>query len=128
MTVKRKQPATPTLAVTPEPDDTADGGATPDAPEQDDAPDPVPDVTVVIPDELDAAPATPAPAPAAAGGSAAVYASSYGTWVVPAPAAATDAPVGSSGFYMGIKLGVNTTPGVYAMLGTTEPREGWPAK
>lgn len=98
------------------------------------------DVTVDIPDVLDDAPAAPAAAGGGAGGGTPpagpvaapraagdAYSSSYGTWVVPAPAAAATAPVGSSGYFMGIRTGVDTTPGVYAMLGTSAPRAGWPA-
>ena len=42
---------------------------------------------------------------------------SFATTVVPAPAAATAAPKGSSGYYLGIQLGVETKAQHDARLG-----------
>jgi len=104
------------------------------------------DVTVIIPDEMEAtggaAPAAaPAPAPAAApapapaaGGTTPGGAlnagdpTGYAAWVVPAPVAAAVAPVGSSGYYMGIQAGVDPKAAPYAAwLGTDAPSASWPA-
>jgi len=130
MATKKTAAAKVAATVSPEPDTHEEGGAAPAAPVEDapqeDAPD---DVTVIIPDEMEAAPA-PAPAPAATtpgGGLNAGDPTGYAAWVVPAPVAAAVAPVGSSGYYMGIKVGVDTKTGPFAgWLGTAGPRPNWP--
>ena len=101
------------------------------------SPEPPDNVTVIIPDEMEAtggaAPAAaPAPAPAAGGttpGGAlnAGDPTGYAAWVVPAPVAAAVAPVGSSGYYTGIQVGVDPKAAPYAAwLGTDSPSPTWP--
>jgi hypothetical protein len=87
-------------------------------------------VTVIIPDEMEAAPA-PAPAPAATtpgGGLNAGDPTGYAAWVVPAPAALATAAVGSAGYYVGIRQGVEDRAAPFAAwLGTDAPKASWPA-
>ena len=49
---------------------------------------------------------------------------SFATTVVPAPAAASPAPVGSSGYYLGIQLGVETKAQHDARLGAGAGKVG----
>ncbi|MFZ9656984.1 MAG: hypothetical protein ACO29V_15115, partial [Limnohabitans sp.] len=75
-----------------------------------------------------------APVPPAGGGKSAAHAhgaphvaTGAGAWVVAPAATLADAPVGSSGHLMGIKIGVDTKAGPFAAwLGTTGPRTDWP--
>jgi hypothetical protein len=121
------------------------------------SPEPPDDVTVIIPDEMEAtggttggtggttggtapaaapapAPAAaPAPAPAAGGGTTPGGAlnagdpTGYAAWVVPAPAALATAAVGTPGYFMGIRQGVeNRTAPFAAWLGTDAPSASWP--
>jgi hypothetical protein len=124
MATRKTAAAKVAATVSPEPDQ-HDAGGVPD------------DVTVVVPDGdgdmEDApppAPAPAAPAPAATTPGGALNAgdpTGYATWVVPAPAALATAPVGSSGYYMDIKVGVDTKTGPFAgWLGTAGPRPNWP--
>jgi hypothetical protein len=112
--------------VSPEPSDQLEGGA-------------VDDVTVITTDEPDDVPAGAgapsggvgggAPASGRAGGGASAAGTPHGhaAWVVPAPVPLATAPVGSSGYYMGIKVGVDTKTGPFASwLGTAGPRPNWP--
>jgi len=86
--------------------------------------------------DLDIVSDAPAGAPAASGGSGPVGGRTapvpgtpqgYAAWVVPAPVALAVAPVGSSGYYTGIKVGVDTKADQSASwLGTDGPRAAWP--
>jgi hypothetical protein len=137
MATKRTAAAKVAATVSPEPDQHDAGGA-PD------------DVSVIIPDEMEAttggtggatggtggttggaAPAAaPAPAPAATTPGGALNAgdpTGYAAWVVPAPAPLATAAVGSSGYYMGIRAGVETRTAPFAAwLGTDAPSASWP--
>ena len=114
MATKKKPAASKmTATVSPEPVDQEDGGQNA----------PATDVDVFVAEVADADPS----AGGSAGGSPAVAAPSavaapvnkpsYATTVVPAPAAASAAPVGSSGHLMGIQLGVETKAQHNARLG-----------
>jgi hypothetical protein len=106
----RKKVETPKVAISPEPE--ANEGAKSSAPA---------DVDVFVAEVADADPSAGgggAPAVAAPSAVAApVNKPSYATTVVPAPAAASAAPVGSSGQLMGIQLGVETKAQHDARLG-----------
>jgi hypothetical protein len=111
----RKKAETPKVAISPEPE--ANEGAKSSAPT---------DVDVFVAEVADADPSAggggapavggggaPAVGGGGGGGAPAVTAAPvskppYATTVVPAPAAASAAPVGSSGHLMGIQLGVET--------------------
>ena len=131
MATKKTAAAKVAATVSPDPDTHEEGGAAPAAPVEDapqeDAPD---DVTVIIPDEMEAAPA-PAPAPAATtpgGGLNAGDPTGYAAWVVPAPAPLATAAVGSAGYYVGIRQGVEDRAAPFAAwLGTDAPKASWPA-
>jgi hypothetical protein len=128
MATRKTAAAKVAATVSPEPVDQADGGA-------------VDDVTVITTDEPDDVPAGAgapsggvgpvgggAPASGRAGGaSAAGTPHGHAAWVVPAPVPLAVAPAGSSGYYMGIKVGVDTKTGPFAgWLGTDGPRPNWP--
>ena len=106
-----KKSATPKVVntVAPEPEQQEDGGQNT----------PATDVDVFVAEVADADPSAGGGAPAVGGGGAPAVAApsavtapvnkpSFATTVVPAPAAATAAPKGSSGYYLGIQLGVET--------------------
>ena len=104
----RKKVETPKVAISPEPE--ANEGAKSSAPA---------DVDVFVAEVADADPSAGGGAPAVGGGGAPAVAApsavtapvnkpSFATTVVPAPAAASAAPKGSSGHLMGIQLGVET--------------------
>ena len=103
-----KKSATPKVVntVAPEPEQQLGGGRNT----------PATDVDVFVAETADADPSAGGGAPAVGGGgggapavvAAPVNKPSYATTVVPAPAAASAAPVGSSGQLMGIQLGVET--------------------
>jgi len=115
----RKKVETPKVAISPEPE--ANEGAKSSAPA---------DVDVFVAEVADADPS----AGGSAGGSPAVAAPSavaapvnkpsFATTVVPAPAAASAAPVGSSGYYLGIQLGVETKAQHDARLGAGAGKVG----
>ena len=113
----RKKVETPKVAISPEPE--ANEGAKSSAPT---------DVDVFVAEVADADPSAGGGAPAVGGGGAPAVAApsavaapvnkpSFATTVVPAPAAASAAPVGSSGYYLGIQLGVETKAQHDARLG-----------
>jgi hypothetical protein len=123
MATKKSAAAKVVNTVSPDPEQQEDGGQNT----------PATDVDVFVAETADADPAagggtgtgtgTGGGAPAGGGGGApAVVAApvnkpSYATTVVPAPAAATAAPKGSSGQLMGIQLGVETKAQHNARLG-----------
>jgi hypothetical protein len=165
MATKKRTATKVAATVSPDPEQHEEGGAPApqeDAPQEDapqeDAPqeDAPADVSVIIPDEMEAttggttgttggttggaapapaaAPAAPAAAPAPApaattpgGGLNAGDPTGYAAWVVPAPVAAAVAPVGSSGYYTGIQVGVDPKAAPFAAwLGTDAPSASWP--
>ena len=112
----RKKAETPKVAISPEPE--ANEGAKSSAPA---------DVDVFVAEVADADPSAGGGAPV--GGAPAVTAApvnkpSFATTVVPAPAAATAAPKGSSGYYLGIQLGVETKAQHDARLGAGAGKVG----
>ena len=120
----RKKVETPKVAISPEPE--ANEGAKSSAPT---------DVDVFVAEVADADPSAGGGAPAVGGGGAPAVAApsavaapvnkpSYATTVVPAPAAASAAPVGSSGQLMGIQLGVETKAQHDARLGAGAGKVG----
>jgi hypothetical protein len=121
----RKKVESPKVAISPEPE--ANEGAKSSAPT---------DVDVFVAEVADADPSaggagtgtgTGGGAPAVAAPSAVtapVNKPSFATTVVPAPAAASAAPVGSSGQLMGIKLGVETKAQHDARLGAGAGKVG----
>ena len=129
MATRKTAAAKVAATVSPEPVDQADGGA-------------VDDVTVITTDEPDDVPAGAgapsggvgpvgggAPASGRAGGaSAAGTPQGYAAWVVPAPAPLATAAVGSAGYYVGIRQGVEDRAAPFAAwLGTDAPKASWPA-
>jgi len=120
----RKKVETPKVAISPEPE--ANEGAKSSAPT---------DVDVFVAEVADADPSAGGGAPAVGGGGAPAVAApsavtapvnkpSFATTVVPAPAAATAAPKGSSGYYLGIQLGVETKAQHDARLGAGAGKVG----
>jgi hypothetical protein len=106
MATKRTAADKVAITVSPDPAQPGDGGGAPT------------DVTVIIPDEMEAAPAA-APLAGEPHG--------YAAWVVPAPAPLATAAVGTPGWYMGIRAGVEDRTGPFATwLGTNAPRATWP--
>lgn len=124
MATKKSAAAKAVNTVSPDPEQQEDGGQNT----------PATDVDVFVAETADADPAAGggtgtgtgtgggAPAVGGGGGAPAVTAAPvnkppYATTVVPAPAAASAAPVGSSGHLMGIQLGVETKAQHNARLG-----------
>lgn len=113
MATKRTAADKVAITVSPDPAQPGDGGG----------------AAVIEPDMANDA---PAPAPTAGDptpGAAAVAGEPHGyaAWVVPAPAPLATAAVGTPGYYMGIRAGVEDRTGPFATwLGTNAPRATWP--
>jgi hypothetical protein len=118
MATKKAAAAKVAPTINPDPDTQEDGGGGAPA-----------DVTVIIPDEQDDTPPPPAPKAGGTTSGAPVAGEPHGyaAWVVPAPAPLATAAVGTPGYFMGIKAGVDTKTGPFAAwLGTDAPTPNWP--